>query len=101
MDILLIISFILLAKIILDHNKDNWFLNLKPDDKIKVRIKNKYNKCVKIAHVDDFPSKNRVKVKFENDEIEKCQKCALSQECKYNVTIFKKGEVLRVDKFKK
>lgn len=116
--ILSAIGILFLFLIINGIRRNKWFMNLKPGDEILVKIFSEDCDCYKKAIVVKSPSKKistdkynnpycedsssyrevstyLVEVKFDQETINKCKKCAEEHDnnCWYNVTKFSRYDV--------
>lgn len=106
-----IIAYILIAiviyfsvKIIKEEDRHyRWFSELKPGDKVRVRIYSLNCDCQAKATVTEKPYLKTVEVKLDDQDYNRCKGCALIngitpkgvQTCWYNVNTIKRGDIAK------
>ena len=99
----IICAFAFLFKIVYSSDKHyNWFMKLKPGDKILVMIYSHFCECLKEAEVTKASNGKYLEAKIL--DIEFCKNCAEfnskdkkgEQTCWYNVVMFKKSDVCKI-----
>jgi TPP-dependent indolepyruvate ferredoxin oxidoreductase alpha subunit len=102
---LIFASFVMLFKIVYDaQRKHNWFMKLKPGDKIKVWLYSQYCECTREAIVSKESDGKFIEAMIINPE--ECEACAEMNSknkdgvitCWNKVTLFKKSDIGEIKK---
>jgi hypothetical protein len=97
---------IMLVKYLLSVDKfKKWFYNLKPGDKILVKIYSNYCDCYREATVTKSSDNKLISAKMDDVVYNKCKECALFKSkndkgevtCYYDMTKFTKQDVSEIE----
>jgi hypothetical protein len=102
--IVAVIIYYSIIHVIKQDNHYKWFSNLKPGDRVKVKIYSVNCDCSANATVTNTPVLKNIEAKLDDDEYNRCKGCSLinstnskgEETCWYYLNTFNRGDITKL-----